>query len=156
MVNGSLGRVASWPGIGEGNRAMSTPEHRRALLAIFGGIVCLAMAGPVSAAGNTFDGVYAGKRSLTNGPTSSQCPTEDPVSVTISQKTLTATFTNSGLKDFVIGIGPQPDGSFDVTYEDVGGTTVFIKGRITDASIGADITNYSTTCTYHWHLTKQQ
>jgi hypothetical protein len=54
-------------------------EHGRVLCAIYG-MICLAITGPASAAGNTFDGVYTGKRLLTKGPTSAQCPAEDPVS----------------------------------------------------------------------------
>ena len=130
-------------------------EHGRVLCAIYG-MICLAITGPASAAGNTFDGVYTGKRLLTKGPTSAQCPAEDPVSVTINGRSLTATFTNSALKDFAIGFDPQPDGSFDEAYDDVGGASIFIKGRIAGDSIDADVTNYSTTCTHHWHLTKQR
>jgi hypothetical protein len=133
---------------------MYKPEHRRALLTISVAMVSIALAGPASAAGSTFDGVYTGKRSLTNGPTSSRCPANDDVSVTIHEHTLK--FTDSVLKDFVLSFDPQPDGSFDMTYDDVGGGTVSIKGRVTGASIDADVTNYSTTCTHHWYLTKRR
>jgi hypothetical protein len=132
---------------------MYQPEHRWAFLAILGAIACFGIAGPASAAGNSFDGVYIGKRSLTKGPTSSRCPAEDPVSVTIHGPQLK--YTDSALKEFVIAFDPQPDGSFDQTYEDVGGTTIFYKGRVAGDSIDADVTNYATECTHHWHLTKQ-
>jgi hypothetical protein len=129
-------------------------EYRRVLSALYG-MICLAIAGPASAGGNPFDGVYSGKRTLTNGPTSSRCPAEDDISVTIREHMLA--FTDSALKNFVLGFDdPQPDGSFDEAYEDVGGARIFIKGRITADSIDADVTNYSTTCTHHCHLTKQR
>jgi hypothetical protein len=125
-------------------------EQRPVLLAIQA-MICLAIAGPALAAGNTFDGVYTGKRLLTKGP--SLCLREDPVSITINERTMSV--TNSELKDFAIGFDPRPDGSFEKTYDDLGGNAL-IKGRITKGSIDADVTNYATSCTHHWHLTKQR
>jgi hypothetical protein len=99
----------------------------------------LAIAGPVVAAGDSFDGVYTGKRVLTKGPPG-QCPAEESVSVTIEDHVLT--FTNSALKNFAIGFDPHPDG-----------TTVEIQGRITGAVLNADVTNPP--CEHHWRLGKK-
>jgi hypothetical protein len=130
---------------------MYKPEHRRALLAISVAMVSVALARPASAAGSTFNGAYTGKRWLTKGPT--WCQREDAVSVTINERAMTA--STSALKNFVIGFDPQPNGSFEKTYDDIGGSAL-IKGRITGGSIDADVTNYGTNCIYHWHLTKQR
>jgi hypothetical protein len=130
---------------------MDKPEHRRALLALSGAMVAAALAGAASAAGSTFDGVYTGKRSLTKGP--SLCLREDPVSITINERTMTV--TNRELKNFVIGFDPKPNGSFEKNYDDLGGSAL-IKGRVAGGSIDAEVTNYATSCTHHWHLTKQR
>jgi hypothetical protein len=113
------------------------------------GIICLA-AGPDP--GSTSNGIYTGKRVLTKGPTP-LCPAEDNVSVTIRDGTLS--FTNSELRNFVMGFHPDPDGSFVLTYVDRGGATVAIQGRITGASMDADVVNYATACEHHWRLRKE-
>lgn len=125
------------------------PECRRALLVLCGAI-CFAVAGPASGAGNSFDGDYAGTRSLTKGP-SPPCPAKENVSVTISDGTLT--FTDSAFRKFVMGFDPEPDGSFGSTYVDSAGATVDIRGRITGTSIEADVVNAP--CEHHWHLEKK-
>ena len=129
----------------------SRPKHR---LIVWGvcGLICLAVAGPAPGAGNTFDGVYTGKRSLTKGPTP-WCPVEENVSVTIHGDTLT--FTDSALQNFVMGFDPQPDGSFSDISTNIGGAaTVVIRGRITGYSIEADVTE-NDMCEHHWHLTRE-
>jgi hypothetical protein len=102
----------------------------------------------VPAVGDSFAGTYAGKRVLTKGDNT--CPTEDNVSVTVKDGTLT--FTNSALKHFAIGFDPRPDGSFGAIYQDVGGDAVTIRGRIVGNTLDADVTNGS--CKHHWHLQK--
>jgi hypothetical protein len=129
----------------------SGPEYRRVLSAI-GGIIYLAVTGPCSAAGNNFDGDYSGTRVLIEGRPP-VCPATDDVSVTILGNTLT--FSNSALKKFVISFSPDPDGSFKQIYEDSGGTSVLIQGRVTGDTLDADVTNEGNPCKHHWHLTKQ-
>jgi hypothetical protein len=127
-------------------------EHRQKL-AVICGLACLAITGPTMGAGSPLDGDYVGKRTLVDGSPSAQCPTQEDVSVTISGQRLI--FTNSALKKFGVGFDPAPDGSFDQIYTDDGGTTVFIKGKVAGDSIDGDVKNYSTGCTHHWHLVKQ-
>jgi hypothetical protein len=105
---------------------------------------------PALAAVHTFDGVYSGKRVLTKGAASTECPAEDPVSVTIHDDTLT--FTNSALEKFTEPFYPDPDGSFGETYTDEGGNTVHFHGRIVGNILDANVSNPD--CAYHWHLTK--
>jgi len=108
------------------------------------------MAGPALAAGDSFDGVYTGKRVLTKGPPDA-CPAEDSVSVIIHDGVLT--FTNSALQKFAIGFDPQPDGTFTDTYVDAGGDIVEIRGRIAGNVLNADVTNPP--CEHHWRLEKK-
>ena len=128
--------------------------HRQKL-ALICGITSLAITGPTMGAGSPFDGDYVGKRSLVTGPTSGQCPAEDDVSVTINIDGHELSFTDSALKKFGIGFNPKPDGSFDQIYNGDGDATISIKGQVTGDTIDADVTNYSTKCTHHWHLTKE-
>jgi hypothetical protein len=107
-------------------------------------MICLAVAGSAQGAENTFDGVYTGKRVLTegSGPT---CSAGEDVSITIDDGELT--FTNSALQNFAISFDPHPDGSFHETYVDSGGAVVDIRGRINGDQLDADVTNapWSTT-----------
>jgi len=125
----------------------------RQTLAVICGIACLAITEPTMGAGSPLDGDYAGKRSLTDGSPSAQCPAEDDVSVTISGQKLT--FTNSAVKNFGIGFDPGSDGSYEQIFTEKGSATVFIKGQITGDTLDADVKNYVTGCTHHWHLTKE-
>ena len=125
------------------------PEPRRPL-SILCGLICLAVAGPAWGAGNTFDGVYTGKRVLTKGQ-SPQCPPEGAVSVTVHGDTLT--FTNSTLQNAGMGFDPDPDGAFSEAYTDIGGADVNVQGRITGDTLEADVSNGP--CEHHWHLTKE-
>jgi hypothetical protein len=126
----------------------------RVKLFLWRGVVGCAMGfavvGPTLCAENTFDGVYMGKRVLTQGsdPT---CPTEENVSATIHSDTLT--FTNSALRNFAVGFAPRADGSFGEIYTGVGGSAVLIKGHIVGDVLDADVTNGP--CEHHWHLTKE-
>ena len=124
--------------------------HRLLVVAASG--LCLVVGG-ISALGaeHNFDGVYAGKRSLTKGSAGPNCPAEDNVSVTIHGETLT--FTNSALKNFTEPFYPGPDGSFGQTYTDEGGAVVRYHGRIIGDVMDADVTNPP--CEYHWHLKKE-
>ena len=108
------------------------------------------MAGPVVAAGDSFDGVYTGKRVATKGPLG-QCPAEESVSVTINDGVLTV--TTSELRNYAIGFDPHPDGTFTVTHVDAGGRVVEIRGRITGGVLNADVINPP--CEYHWRLEKK-
>ena len=105
--------------------------------------------------GHKYDGVYTGKRSLTKGTASTDCPAEEDGSVTIQGETLT--FTNSALKNFTMPFEPGQDGSFGQTHTDVGGAVVHYEGHIVGNLIEADVQNYATDppCEYHWHLKKQ-
>jgi hypothetical protein len=112
------------------------------------GMICLTV--PAVAAVDTFDGVYAGTKVLTKGP-SSGCPTTEDVSITITGSVLT--FTDSELRSFPIDFEPRPDGSFDEISINLGGTTVDIHGRVTGSSLEADVINPP--CVHHWHLEKK-
>jgi hypothetical protein len=117
------------------------------------GLTCLAIACATLAAGNEFDGVYVGARLPTKGSTP-PCAPRESVSVTITGDELR--FTNSKLQNFGLTFDPNPDGSFDMTYEDVGGTTVDIRGRVAKGVLDAHVVNYGTACEYQWHLEKKQ
>jgi len=125
--------------------------HR--LAAVLG--LCLGIAGsPALGAEHTFDGVYSGKRVLTNGAASSTCPAEGKVSITIHGETLT--FTDRVVKQFTEPFYPGRDGSFGETYTSVGGDTVDYHGRIVGDIIDVDVSNYAIApCEYHWHLKKK-
>jgi hypothetical protein len=124
----------------------------RRVLPVICGMIYLAITGPCSAAENTFDGVYSGKRVLIQG-NAGLCPGQDDVSVTILGNTLKV--TNSALRDFVLSFNPHPDGSFNQIYQDTGGTAVLIKGRVIGDILDADVTNEGSPCKHHWHLTKE-
>ena len=117
-------------------------------------MTCLVVAGPALGAGDTFDGVYNGKRVLTKGLVGPECPATDDVSVTIHGETLT--FTNSALRNFLIDFAPDQGGSFHQIYTDAGGATVDIQGRIDGGVLDADVTNTSGGCEHHWHLKRSQ
>jgi hypothetical protein len=72
------------------------------------------------------------------------------VSVKIHGDTLT--FTDSLLRNVVIGFEPHQDGSFNRIYTDIGGGTVLIEGRITGDVLEADVIN--SPCEHHWRLKK--
>jgi hypothetical protein len=113
--------------------------------------LCLAVAGsPTRGAEHTFDGDYAGKRVLTKGSVSPDCPAKDNVSVTIKGETLR--FTDSTLKEFTMPFYPHKDGSFGQIHTGEGGTNVHYRGRVIGDIIEADVTNPR--CEYHWHLKK--
>jgi hypothetical protein len=120
-------------------------------LAIFG---IFLVAGRALGADHRFDGVYSGERLLIKG-SGSTCPAKENVSINIHGQTLT--FTNSALKKFAIIFNPEKDGSFGETYEDEGGDTAEIRGRITGNAIDANVTNYGSNppCEHHWHLKKE-
>jgi hypothetical protein len=132
-----------------GNPTMRRIPKRRIHLGMCS-LAFLAIAGPVVAAGDSFDGVYTGKRVLTKGPPG-QCPAEESVSVTINDGALT--FTNSALQNYAIGFDPHPDGTFTETHVDIGGDIVEIHGRITGGVLNADVTNPP--CEHHWRLEKR-
>ena len=114
----------------------------------------LAVAGsPALGAEHTFDGDYSGKRVLTKGSASPDCPAEDDVSVTIHGELLT--FTNSSLKKFTQPFYPGPDGSFGQTYTDVGGRAVHYHGRIVGGVMDVDVDATDPPCGHHWHLKKE-
>ena len=97
----------------------------------------------------TFDGIYTGKRLLTNGSASPTCPFEDDVSVKIAGKTLT--FTDSRLKNgFTMPFYPGADGSFGSIYTGEG--SLHYHGRIVRDVMDVDV-NISD-CEHHWHLKK--
>lgn len=125
-----------------------TGQHR---LVVTAGCAIVYLLGPGLALGadNTFDGVYAGKRVLTKGPTP-PCVAEESVSVAVHDGTLS--FTDGALRNFVIGFEPHQDGSFTRIYTDIGGATVFIEGRIIGDVMEVDVTNAP--CEHHWRLTK--
>jgi hypothetical protein len=83
----------------------STYRCKRHLISGICGLLGLAIARP-SLSADKFDGVYGGKRVLTKG-SASECPTDKAVSVTIRGQALT--FTNSALRNFVMGFQPRPD-----------------------------------------------
>ena len=117
------------------------------------GLTCLAIAGAAAAADTQFDGIYVGARVPTKGSTP-QCSPRESVSVTISGNTLQ--FTNSKLQHFGLAFEPRPDGSFDMTYNDVGGTTVDIQGGVAKGVLDAHVVDYATSCEYQWRLEKKQ
>jgi hypothetical protein len=112
-------------------------------------MICLIMAGTALGAEGPFDGVYTGKQSPTKGPVP-PCAAEEDVSVTISGEALT--FTHSRLRNFGLGFHPHQDGSFSEIYQDIGGDTVLIEGRIVGGILDADVSGRS--CRHHWHLKK--
>jgi hypothetical protein len=113
-------------------------------------MIGLAITEPVLSAGNTFDGVYAGKRVLTKGPNRA-CPTEDDVSVTIKGSALQV--TTSRLRAHPMGFNAHPDGSFgQISSGGPGGYLVFIRGRIRGDVLDADVADRN--CEHHWHLTR--
>jgi hypothetical protein len=115
------------------------------------GLLLFAVAEPVVTAADTFDGVYTGTRVLKDG-SDPACPTsDDDVSVAIRGAELT--FTNSELRNFVIGFAPHQDGTFSQIYTDVGGGSVLIRGRIEGGVLDADVANGP--CQHHWRLTKR-
>jgi hypothetical protein len=100
--------------------------------------ICLILAEPAISAEDAFDGNYTGERVLTKGPVP-PCAAKDNVSVTIQAGTLT--FTDSLLRNVVIGFEPHQDGSFNRIYTDIGGGTVLIEGRVTGDVLEADVIN---------------
>src|SRR5262249_54792617 len=95
-----------------------------------------------------------GNRPLTRCPNqlwSGRCPTQEDVSVTITDGILT--FTNSALRNFAMGFEPHPDGSFSQMHVDIGGDVVDIRGRIVGDTLDADVANAP--CEHHWHLQKK-
>jgi hypothetical protein len=112
--------------------------------------LCLAVAATSFAADGTYDGTYTGKRVLTEGAATSDCPAEDNVTVTI--KGIILKFTNSDL-NYEMTLEPAADGSFHQSTVS-GGTTVNIQGRITGDTLDADVVNFGNRCKHHWHLTK--
>ena len=114
--------------------------------------LCLVVAGsPALCAEHTFDGDYAGKRALTKGSASRDCPAEDDVFVTIHGETIT--FTNNVIKNFLEPFYPEQDGSFGETYTGEGGATVYYHGRIVGDIMDLDVD--TPPCEYHWHLKKR-
>jgi hypothetical protein len=138
---------------------LGTLEHHLVALELCG-VIHLAATGSSIGADSTYDGAYTGQRLLTEGPIAA-CPTEEEVSATIKGGVLT--FTNSRLKKFGIGFNPDPNGSFKLininagggalVYDETGGGTVTIQGRIKGDVIDADVVNGP--CTHHWHLVNQ-
>ena len=113
--------------------------------------LCLAVAGrPALGSDHRFDGIYVGKRVLTNGAAGLNCSVENDVSVTIKGETLR--FTDSTLKDFIMPFYPDQDGLFGQIHTGEGGTDVHYHGRVIEDIIEADVTNPP--CEYHWHLKK--
>jgi hypothetical protein len=64
----------------------------------------------------------------------------------------TLSFTDSALRNIVIGFEPRQDGSFDRIYNDIGGGTVPVECRIVGDVLEADVVNGA--CEYHWRLKK--
>ena len=123
------------------------PTRPQLLLAVCSAI-CLATACPALA--DSINGTYTGKRVLTKGNPAA-CARDENVSVTIGDGSLR--FTNSALKNYIIGFDPRPDGSFVQLSVDIAGDTVDIRGRIVGNVLDADVTNAS--CVHHWHLEKK-
>jgi hypothetical protein len=107
-------------------------------------LIGLLVAEPALSAENAFDGAYTGKRVLTKG-SSTACPSEEDVSVTIQGGALT--FTDSALRNYSIGFDPRQDGSFGEISTGRGGTGVLIEGRIIGGVLDADVTNGA--CEHH-------
>jgi hypothetical protein len=131
----------------DGNKVMSKCGQ---VFLVVCGIALLGVATPPATLADSFDGTYAGKRVLTKGDNPS-CQTEDTVSVTIKNGTLT--FTNSALKNFAMGFDPESNGSFDVIDTETGDAVAVFRGRIVGNKLDADVTNGP--CQHHWHLEKQ-
>jgi hypothetical protein len=115
------------------------------------GLIVVVAGSALSAVEHKYDGVYTGKRSLTKGTASAECPAEDDVSVNINGETLT--FTDSALKKYPMPFDPSPNGEFGETHTDESGAVAHYHGRITGDVIEADAE--SRDCEYHWHLKKQ-
>jgi hypothetical protein len=130
--------------------AVVNTELRRTLLTL-AGIAWFAVAGAALAAGNTFDGVYVGKRSLTKGPDSLCSTEEEKVSVSIDGETIRV--TDSDINRFALAFHPGQDGSFDENYTDKEGDTVKVRGRVIGDVLDADV--YYSPCGYHGHLKKK-
>jgi hypothetical protein len=123
----------------------------RRLAAVASGL-SLAVAGlSALATENRFDGVYSGKRVLTNGTVSEECAPEDNVSLTIHGNTVT--FIDEELEKFIQPFYPEQDGSFGATSNAAGGITVYYHGRIVGDVLDADVSNPP--CEYHWHMKKK-
>jgi hypothetical protein len=99
---------------------------------------------------DSINGTYTGKRTLTKGNPAA-CTRDEGVSVTVSDGALR--FTNSELKNYLIGFDPRPDGSFVQLSVDIEGDAVDIRGRIVGNVLDADVTNGP--CVHHWHLEKK-
>jgi hypothetical protein len=113
-----------------GNIAIPDGPERRLAVTATCAIAYLLCGGLALGAEGTFDGGYVGKRVRTKGPTP-PCVAEENVSVTIHGGTLS--FTDSALRNIVIGFEPHQDGSFERIYKDIGGGMVLIEGRIVGA-----------------------
>jgi hypothetical protein len=127
-----------------------TSSMRRLMLSAVCGLIVVTVAEPALDASDTFDGVYVGKRVLTQG-SGPRCSTEADVSVTIHRAKLT--FTHSELRDFVVSFDPHQDGSFSQIYTGTGGAAVLIQGRVVGDVLEADVTNGP--CEHHWRLTRR-
>ena len=123
------------------------PTRPRLLSAVCGAL-CLATAGLALA--DSINGTYTGKRVLTKGNPAA-CARDENVSVTIGDGSLR--FTNSALKNYIIGFDPRPDGSFVQLSVDIEGDAVDMRGRIVGNVLDADVTNGP--CVHHWHLEKK-
>jgi hypothetical protein len=115
-------------------------------------MICAVIAGSSLGAG-TYDGVYTGKRMRTEGP-AELCPNGEDVCATIDGRTLR--FTDSTLQKFALAFDPDKNGSFSQTYNVVGVTNIVINGHVTATDMDVDVTNGSTKCKHHWHLTKNR
>jgi hypothetical protein len=100
-------------------------KRRRLMVSVICGLIVVAVAEPALGATDTFGGVCIGKRVLTNG-SGPGCPTEADVSVTIHGAELT--FTDSELRNFVIGFEPPQGRSFSQIYAGTGGAAMLIQG----------------------------
>jgi hypothetical protein len=114
-------------------------------------MACIIIAGLTLGASNSYDGTYAGKRSLTDGNTPF-CAGQENVTVTITGSTLK--FTNSEWRDMPMRFNPRPNGAFGGSFEDPGGHVVDVSGEATGTAIDADVLNYGNGCGHHWHLEK--
>jgi hypothetical protein len=122
---------------------------RRLVIAGICGLIGLAVAHAALGAENKFDGVYTGKRLLTQG--SEACPIEEDVSATIHGEVLT--ISTSRLRDVPMGFYPQPDGSFSETSTGIGGYVATIQGRIVGNILEADVADRD--CDYYWRMTRK-
>jgi hypothetical protein len=131
---------------------MSKEMSRLRRLAAVASGLSLAVAGiSAVATENRFDGVYSGKRVLTKGAVSVECPAEDNVSLTIHGDTVT--FIDTEFEKFTQPFDPDQDGSFGETSNAEGGITVHYHGRIVGGVLDADVSNPP--CEYHWHMKKK-